>query len=59
MAACGVEVALYGAIDYYATNWNGRYLCRRNDSDVDGSRLARFYGGRFNSPSDEQTERFR
>lgn len=44
--ACGFEVALYGTIDYYAMNWIGRYLCRCNDSDVDGSRLARFYGGR-------------
>ena len=34
----------------------GQYLCRRNDSDVDGSRLARFYGGRFHSPSDGRTE---
>lgn len=57
--ACGVEVAASGVVFDEPNGRTGRYLCRCNDSDVDGSRLARFYGGRFDSPSGERTERFR
>ena len=35
----------------------GQYLCRRNDSDVDGSRLARFYGGRIQCSDSRGSER--
>ena len=55
--ACGFEVAGRGIVSDEPNRRIGRYLCRCNNSNVDGSRLARFYGGRFDSPSDERTER--
>ena len=56
IVACGVEVAGRGIVSDEPNGRIGRYLCRRNDSDVDGSRLARFNGGLFDSPSGKRTE---
>lgn len=58
IVVCGFETAAKGIVPKEPNGRIGRYLCRRNDSDVDGSRLVCFYGGGFNSSSDEQQNVF-